>query len=139
MRSNTLHLVALAVLAIAPVGCATDGGGGGEPVVTGKWSGMFTTDSDLARNGTFMFDFSEDASTHAVTATFSGNAAGNMLGGTFSGTHANGKLDGTVKVTAPISMSLAFPDATVDATQITGSFKIDTPVAANGTFTLDKQ
>ncbi len=138
MRSNTLHLVALAVLAIAPVGCATDGGGS-EPVVTGKWSGMFTTDNDLARNGTFTFDFKEDAGSHAVTATFSGSAPGTTLGGTFTGTHENGKLNGTVNVTSPITMSLAFPDATVDAAQITGSFKINMPVTANGNFTLDKQ
>jgi hypothetical protein len=122
--------------AMASAGCATDGGG--DPAVTGKWAGNFTTDNDLARMGTFSFDFTEDAS-HAVNATFTGSAAGTMLGGTFSGTHQDGKLQGTVNVTSPISMSLAFPDAMVDETTITGTFSISMPVTANGTFTLDKQ
>lgn len=126
--------------AIAPIGCATDGSTDeGESAITGKWSGTFTTDNDLARMGTFAFDFTEDASSHAVNATFTGSAAGSNLGGTFTGTHENGKLQGTVNVTSPISMSLAFPNATVDATTIMGSFSISMPVTANGNFTLDKQ
>ena len=137
MRSTNLFV--LGVLAMmAPIGCATDGGAA-DPAVTGKWSGTFTTDNDLAKMGNFAFDFTEDAKTHAVTASFSGTAPGTTLAGTFSGTHENGKLNGTVNVTSPIALSLAFPDATVDATQITGSFKITMPVTANGNFTLDKQ
>lgn len=131
MRTILLPLVLV-------MGCATDGGSA-DPVVTGTWAGTFTTDNDLAKMGNFSFDFTEDASSHAVTATFSGTAPGTTLAGTFSGTHENGKLNGTVNVTSPISMSLAFPDAVVDATQITGSFKINMPVTANGNFTLAKQ
>jgi hypothetical protein len=139
MRSiNNLGLVALIMIALAPAGCATDATGGGESTITGKWSGNFTTDNALAPMGTFSFDFTEDAS-HAVNATFSGSAMGNALAGTFTGTHENGKLQGTVSVTSPLSMSLAFPDATVDADSITGSFSISMPVTANGNFTLDRQ
>jgi hypothetical protein len=133
---KTNSLVAL-LIAMASAGCATDGSGG-EPMITGTWAGNFTSDNDLARMGTFSFDFTEDAS-HAVKATFTGSAAGNNLAGTFTGTHQDGKLQGTVNVTSPLSMSLAFPDAMVDATTITGTFSISTPVTANGMFTLDKQ
>jgi hypothetical protein len=132
---KTNSLVAL-LIAMASAGCATDGSG--EPMITGKWAGNFTSDNDLARMGTFSFDFTEDAS-HAVNATFTGSAAGSDLAGTFTGTHQDGKLNGTVNVTSPISMSLAFPDAMVDATMITGTFSISMPVTANGSFTLDKQ
>ena len=103
MRSTNLFV--LGVLAMmAPIGGVTDGGA--DPVVTGKWSGTFTTDNDLALR---------------------------------PGASSPWPVPAPPGLPLPIALSLAFPDAVVDATQITGAFKITMPVTANGNFTLDKQ
>jgi hypothetical protein len=117
--------------------------------ITGTWTGTFTTDNALASAGNFSFDFTEDASTHAVTGPFTGTvtagASGTAFEGTFTGTHTDDKLMGTVAVTQPtgVTGNFNFDDATIANSTIMGAFDIDVSysgiaVQGTGSYSISK-
>jgi len=114
--------------------------------LTGRWSGSFTTDNALASAGDFTFDFTEDATSHAVTGPFTGTvtagATGTAFMGTFTGSRADMTLTGTVAITEPagVTGTFGFDAATITGSNggdmIAGNFDIDvmySGIAVQGT------
>ena len=119
--------------------------------VTGRWTGMFNTDSTLASKGSFQFDLTEDTSTHAVTGPFTGTVTeglgnGTAFKGTFSGMRSGNTIsNGVVAVTEPMGVTgnFNFMPATINGTQIAGDFEIAVafgglPVNAKGGYSVAK-
>ena len=117
--------------------------------ITGTWTGTFTTDNALASAGNFSFNFTEDASSHAVTGPFTGTvtagATGTAFQGNFTGMHTDDKLMGTVEVTQPtgVTGNFNFDDATIANSTIMGGFNIDVSysgiaVTGTGSYSISK-
>jgi hypothetical protein len=164
------HLILTIISALCFTGCAAQPGtdnppdsadGGVTPPpppppidkgVTGKWNGSFTTDSGLASAGDFVFDLTENMTTHAVTGPFTGTvtagASGTAFKGTFTGSRSGTSLTGTVAIIEPAGVTgmFEFGDAAISGSNgdtIAGMFNINVaysglPIMALGGYSIKR-